>query len=84
MSRRAVMSRDRALQISDALADAGTSHTVVVFVCDNVMPRERYIVNITPTLTYSATDITALQRLADSLGCGIAYVNGAFAFTEAA
>ena len=76
------MNRDRALEISDALAEAGTTHTVIVGVHDGHMPRERYSVNVTPVLSYAPTDITALQRLADSLRCEIAYINGAFTFTE--
>lgn len=48
------------------------------------MPRERYTVQVTPVLTYSATDITALQRIADHLRCAIAYVNGSFVFVEQA
>lgn len=74
--------RERALQISDALVDAGKSHTIVVGIHDHYAPRERYSVNVTPVLTYAPTDITALQRLADHLGCAIAYVNGSFTFTD--
>ena len=76
------MSRERAIEISDALAAFGQSHTIVVGVADGYMPRERYTVNVTPTLTYTPTDLTALQRLADSLKCQIGYVAGSFTFTE--
>lgn len=76
------MTRKRALAISDALAEAGVTHTIVVGVHDNHMPRERYTVNVTPVLVYNATDITALQRLADSLKCGIAFCAGSFTFEE--
>lgn len=78
------MTRDEALTISDALVMLGKTHTIVVGVADNYMPRENYTVNITPTLTYAPTDITALQRLADHLGYHIAYVAGSFTFTGAA
>lgn len=77
------MTRDRALQISDALVERGESHTIVVGVQDGFSPRERYSVNVTPLLAFSATDISALQRLADSLDSGIAYVQGSFTFTDA-
>ena len=77
------MSREKALEISDALVARGQSHTIVVGVHDGYMPRERYTVNVTPALAFSALDITALQRLADGLGCGIAYCAGSFTFTEA-
>jgi len=76
------VSRERAIEISDALAAFGQSHTIVVGVADGYMPRERYTVNVTPTLTYTPTDLTALQRLADSLKCQIGYVAGSFTFTE--
>ncbi len=76
-----VGTREWALRISDALVERGQTHTIVVGVHDGYMPRERYSVNVTPALAYSATDITALQRLADGLGCGIAYCNGSFTFT---
>lgn len=78
------MTRNRALEISDALAAAGHSHTIVVGVTDAYQPRERYTVNVTPTLVYTATDITALQRLADALRCGIGFCAGSFIFTDAA
>jgi hypothetical protein len=74
--------RERAIEISDALVTAGITHSVVVGVWDNAMPRERYTVNVTPLLSYSSTDITALQRLADSLGCVIAFCAGSFTFGE--
>lgn len=77
------MTRDEALAISDALAERGQSHTVVVGVRDGYMPRENYYVNVTPVLTFSPTDISGLQRLADHLGYGIAYINGSFTFTGA-
>lgn len=77
------MTRDRALEISDALVARGSTHTITVGVHDGYQPRERYTVNVTPTLVYSATDLTALQRLADGLGCVIAYCNGSFVFGEA-
>jgi hypothetical protein len=76
------MTRERAIEVSDALAVFGQSHTIVVGVADGYAPRERYTVNVTPTLSYSETDLTALQRLADSLKCGIGYVAGSFTFTE--
>jgi hypothetical protein len=76
------MTRERAIEVSDALASFGQSHSIVVGVNDGYVPRERYTVNVTPTLTYTETDITALQRLADSLKCGIGYVAGSFTFTE--
>jgi hypothetical protein len=76
------MSREKALEISDALVERGQSHMIVVGVHDGYTPRERYSVNITPGLAFSATDISALQRLADGLGCGIAYCDGSFTFTE--
>ena len=81
--RAAAFSREWALRVSDALVERGESHTIVVGVRDSFMPRERYSVNVTPVLAFAATDITALQRLADGLGCGIAYCNGSFTFTEA-
>jgi hypothetical protein len=76
------VTREKALEVSDALVERGITHTLVVGVHDGYMPRERYTVNVTPTLTYSPTDITALQRIADSLKCGIAYVAGSFTFSE--
>lgn len=76
------MNRERALEISDALVDLGRTHTIVVGVADGYNPRERYRVNVTPALTFSPTDITTLQRLADHLRCEIAYVNGSFEFVE--
>ena len=76
------MIRDEALRISDALAELGQSHTIVVGVRDGYLPREQYSVNVTPGLTYSPTDISALQRLADHLGFGIAYINGSFTFAS--
>ena len=77
------MTRDRALQISDALVAAGTTHSVSVAVRDGFLPRESYTVSVTPVLTFNPTDITALQRLADHLGSQIAYINGSFMFTDA-
>lgn len=76
------MNRERALEISDALVERAVGHTIVVGVADGYQPRERYTVNVTPALTYSPTDISSLQRLADGLRCGIAYVAGSFTFTE--
>lgn len=76
------MTRDRALQISDTLAEGGISHTINVYVADGYMPRERYTVNITPTLAYASTDITALQRLADKLKLNVAFCAGSFTFEE--
>lgn len=75
--------RQKALRISDALVELGVSHTIVVGVHDKFSPRETYTVNVTPLLTYSPTDITALQRLADNLGLSIAYCAGSFTFTGA-
>lgn len=77
-------SREWALAISDALVKHGQTHSVGVGVHDGYIPRERYTVNVTPALTFSPTDISALQRLADGLDCGIAYCNGSFTFTERA
>jgi hypothetical protein len=77
---RKIGTKEWALAISDALAEAGQTHTITVGVHDGYMPRERYSVSITPALMFSATDITALQRLAESLSCGIAYVQGSFTF----
>ena len=77
------MTRERAIEISDALAAFGQSHTIVVGVADGYLPRERYTVNVTPTLTYTPADLTALQRLADSLKSRIGYVAGSFTFTDA-
>ena len=77
------MTRDRALEISDVLTERGIGHTIVVGVADGYHPRERYTVNVTPVLTYAPTDITALQRIADSLRSSIAYINGSFMFTDA-
>lgn len=79
----AAYGREWALQISDALAALGRSHTIVVGVRDGYMPRERYSVNVTPALSFSPTDISALQRLADQFGLGVAYINGSFTFTGA-
>ncbi len=76
------MTRERALVISDALAALGQSHTISVGVHDGFQPRESYSVYVTPALTYTPTDITALQRLADNLGSRIAYVSGSFTFTD--
>jgi hypothetical protein len=76
------MTREQAYKISDALVESAISHTIQVGVHDNYAPRERYSVNVTPVLSYSPTDISALQRLADFLGCSIAYVAGSFTFTE--
>lgn len=78
------MTREEALTISDALVELGQSHTITVNVSDNYMPRENFYVNVTPALSFSPTDITALQRLGDHLGYGIAYVSGSFTFTKAA
>jgi hypothetical protein len=77
-------SRDRALEISDALADAGISHTVAVRIAENFSPRETYQVDVTPVLTYAPTDITALQRLADVLQCEISFCAGSFTFVSRA
>lgn len=77
------MTRERALEISDALTAAGKHHKITVSVYDGHLPRERYTVDVTPMLSYSVTDITALQRLADSLKCGIGYIQGSFVFTDA-
>lgn len=77
------MTREEALRISDALVEQGKTHTITVGVHDGYHPRERYSVDITPVLTFSPTDITALQRLADALGYHIAYCNGSFTFTGA-
>lgn len=76
------MTRERALEVSDLLTERGISHTISVGVHDGYMPRERYTVQVTPVLAYSSTDITALQRLADSLKCVIGFVNGSFVFGE--
>ena len=76
-----VGTKEWALRISDALAELGQSHTITIGVHDGHQPRERYSVNVTPALTYSATDISALQLLADTLDCRIAYVQGSFTFT---
>lgn len=78
------MTRDEALKVSDALADLGQSHSIVIGVHDGYNPRENYTVNVTPALAFSPTDISALQRLGDKLGFGIAYVAGSFTFTGAA
>lgn len=75
-------SRAKALEISDALVELAQSHTISVGVHDARVPRERYTVEVTPVLTFAATDITALQRLADKLGYEIAYCNGSFTFVE--
>jgi len=56
----------------------------MVGVHDGRMPREQYTVNVTPPLAFSPTDISALQRLADAFGCGIAFIAGSFTFTAAA
>jgi hypothetical protein len=77
------MNRDRALEISDALAEAGKTHTISVGVHDGFMPRENYFVKVTPVLSYAPTDLTALQRLADHLRCEIAFIAGSFEFVEA-
>lgn len=79
----AAYSREWALAISDALAALGQSHTIVVGGRGGYMPRERYSVDVRPVLSFSPTDISALQRLADSFKCGIAYVSGSFTFTGA-
>ncbi len=77
------MSRERALEISDALSALGQSHTISVGVHDGFQPRENYTVNVSPVLSFTPTDISALQRLADHLGSGIGYVAGSFTFTDA-
>lgn len=77
------MTKDEAITISDALAELGQSHSVTVGVRDGYMPRENYSVNVTPALAFSPTDISALQRLGDKLGYGIAYISGSFTFTKA-
>jgi hypothetical protein len=77
------VTHDEALKISDALTALGQSHSIVVGVHDGYNPRENYSVNVTPALTFSPTDISALQRLGDELGYGIAYVAGSFTFTKA-
>jgi len=77
-------SREWALAISDALVALGQSHEIMVGVHDGRMPREQYTVNVTPPLAFSPTDISALQRLADAFGCGIAFIAGSFTFTAAA
>jgi len=83
MSRRKSLSaRDEALRISDALVVLGQSHTISVGVRDGFQPRETYYVNVTPTLSFSPTDISALQRIADNLGYGIAYISGSVSFTR--
>lgn len=78
------MKRDRALEISDALAEAGKTHTITIGVHDGHMPRENYFVKVTPALSYTPTNLTALQRLADHLHCEIAFIAGSFEFVEAA
>ena len=75
--------KDSAMALSDALVALGQSHTITVGVRDGNVPRERYYVNVTPVLSFSPTDISALQRLADSFNCGVAYINGSFTFTKA-
>ena len=75
--------RECALEISDALTELGVSHSIVVGVAERCVPRESYTVNVTPMLTYSPADITALQRVADKFNLGIAYVAGSFMFTAA-
>ncbi len=76
------MTRERALEISDALTALGQSHVITVGVHDGFLPRESYSVNVTPVLSFSPTDITALQRLADNLQSSIAYIQGSFTFTD--
>lgn len=76
------MIRARALEISDALVERGESHKITIGVYDGMLPRERYTVSVEPLIAYSAIDITKLQRIADVLGCVIAYVNGSFVFGE--
>jgi hypothetical protein len=75
-------SREWALALSDALVELGVTHSIGVGVADKHMPREQYSVDIRPALTYSATRISALQRLADSFECGVAFMAGAFTFTQ--
>lgn len=77
------MTREQALVVSDALAELAQSHTIAVGVRDGNVPRENYEVHVTPVLSFSPTDISALQRLGDKLGYGIAYINGSFMFTGA-
>jgi hypothetical protein len=76
------MTRDQALKISDHLVEAAVSHSIQIGVQDKFLPRERYSVNVTPVLSYSPTDISALQRIADFLGFDIAYIQGTFTFAE--
>lgn len=77
------MTRDEALTLSDALAALGQSHLIAVGVSDKRVQRESYSVNVTPVLSFSPTDISALQRLADAHGYGVAYISGSFTFTKA-
>ncbi len=77
------MTRERALEISDALVELGLTHSISVGVHDKFIPRERYTVNVTPLLAYSPLDISKLQAVAGSLGSQIAYVQGTFTFTDA-
>ncbi len=76
------MTREQAYKISEHLVEAGVSHSLQIGVQDKFLPRERYSVNVTPVLSYSPTDITALQRIADFLGHDIAYIQGTFTFVE--
>lgn len=77
------MEKTEAMKISDALVELGQSHSIVIGVKDGMNPRENYTVNVTPSLAYSPTDISALQRLGDKLGYGIAFIGGSFTFTKA-
>jgi hypothetical protein len=76
------MTKDKALVLSDALVEIGVTHTIVVGVADNHNPRVCYSINVTPVLTYSSTDITRLQRLADQHKLGVAFIAGSFTFTR--
>lgn len=75
------MTRERAFQVSDALAGAGFSHTIQVGVSVSLTPPRSYRVGLQP-LSLGHEDIKRLQQIAEAVGCGLGYGSGAFAIVE--
>jgi hypothetical protein len=77
------VTRDEALELSEALVEIGQSHTVEVGVNDAMPQRDHRVVKVTPILSFAAYNITQLQQIADRYGYGLAYIQGSFVFTKA-
>lgn len=75
------MNRERALAVSELLADQGFSHTIQVGVMESFNPRESYRVELTP-LSYGATKLSELMGIAEAVFCGLSYGHGSFYLVE--